>query len=153
MEEVDLSPRVTSSMSAELTFVDTNVLVYAHDVDAGIKHDRARSVVADLWTSGSGTLSTQVLQELYVNLTRKLIPPMPRPLARAVIENYSAWPVQRLEPDDVIAASEVEDAHRLSFWDALILVAARRSGASRLVTEDLHPGSIIDGVRIESPFA
>jgi predicted nucleic acid-binding protein len=141
-------------MSADLTFVDTNVLVYAHDLDSDQrKHDEARAALEDLWTAGTGALSTQVLQEFYVTVTRKLARPLARPDAREVVATYTAWPVQRIDAEDVLAASELEDEHALSFWDALILVAASRSGATRVLTEDLQPGQEIRGVRIETPFA
>jgi predicted nucleic acid-binding protein len=138
-------------MTAELTFLDTNVLVYAHDRSAGTKHTMARALVVHLWDTRMGTLSPQVLSELYVTLTRKLPKPMPTRRAHHVISRYATWPVQRLEAGDVIAASELAERHRLSFWDALILRSAIRSGAAVLVTEDM-PGSRIPGIRIENPF-
>jgi predicted nucleic acid-binding protein len=140
-------------MSAEpLTFVDTNVLVYAHDDAAGPKQTAARAALDHLWETTSGTLSIQVLQEFYVSITRKVPRPVPPAQARQLVGDYTAWPVQLLEPADVLAASELEEAQSLSFWDALIVVASRRSGAERLITEDLKAGQTISGVRIENPF-
>ena len=135
------------------TFVDTNILIYAHDRAQGERHAVASAVIEGLWVSGDGVLSTQVLQELYVNLSRKLRKPMPRPRARAVVERYTAWTVHPIEPGDILAASELEQRHTLAFWDALIVVAAQRLGATRLLTEDMQHGRSIAGVRIESPFA
>lgn len=139
-------------MSGEATFVDTNVLVYAYDADAGEKHDRARTRLQTLWEEGTGLVSTQVLQEFYVTVTRKLARPLRRQAARDVMATYRAWPVHRPDVDDVVAASELEERHRLSFWDALVVVSARRSGARVLLTEDLQGGRRFDDLVIVSPF-
>lgn len=133
-------------------FVDTNVLVYALDEEQGERHETARALVEDLWETKRGFLSTQVLQELYVTLTRKLRKPMTRPRARAVIERYAAWPTHQITPDDIVAASELEQRHTLAFWDALIIVAAQRLGSERILTEDMQPGRSFSNVRIENPF-
>jgi predicted nucleic acid-binding protein len=139
-------------MTGEPTFVDTNVLVFAYDADAGAKHQAARSHLEALWRNESGRISTQVLQEFYVTVTRKLSRPLPRPTAREVIATYRAWPVHRPDADDVVAASELEDRNQLSFWDSLIIVSAGRSGARSLLTEDLQDGQRFDGMEIVSPF-
>lgn len=139
-------------MSGEPTFVDTNVLVYAYDADAGAKHEAAESHLEALWRNGSGLMSTQVLQEFYATVTRKLRRPLPRRTAREVITTYRAWPVHRPDVDDVVAASELEERHQLSFWDSLIIVSARRSGAGSLLTEDLQDGQTFEGMEIVSPF-
>jgi predicted nucleic acid-binding protein len=136
----------------QLTFVDTNVLVYAHDRSEPAKQSVAREVLERLWTDRAGALSTQVLQELYVVATRKLNPPMPRAAARELVALYGAWLVVEVDVSLIIAASELEERHTLSFWDALIVEAARRAGATRLLTEDLQPGRRIGGVGIEDPF-
>lgn len=133
-------------------FVDTNVLVYALDEEQGERHETARALIEDLWETEGGVLSTQVLQELYVTLTRKLRKPMTRPRARAVVERYAAWPTHQITPDDIVAASELEQRHTLAFWDALIIVAAQRLGAERILTEDMQPGRSLGNVRIENPF-
>ena len=139
-------------MTAPL-FVDTNVLIYAYDVRACDRHAVAKTLVADLWRLGRGTLSTQVLQEFYVNATRKIPVPLSRAEARRVIRQYCVWPVVTVVPADVVDASEVEERHQISFWDALIVVAARRSGASVLVSEDLGAGQTVAGIRVVNPFA
>jgi predicted nucleic acid-binding protein len=136
-----------------LTFVDTSVLVYAHDRSEPVKQPVARALLDGLWRDRAGALSTQVLQELYVVATRKLDPPMPRGAARELVGLYAAWPVVQVDVPMVLAASGLEERHRLSFWDALVLEAARRAGATRLVTEDLQPGRQLAGVTIENPFA
>jgi predicted nucleic acid-binding protein len=137
---------------SDSVFVDTNVLIYAHDVDAGRKHAVAAQLVRDLWSSREGVLSTQVLQEFYVNVTRKIPAPVSRALARELLRTYAVWRVVLIDVDDVSRASELEEEIQLSFWDALILAAAAKAGAKILLSEDLNPGQIIRGVRIENPF-
>ena len=142
----------TPCMTDDLTFVDTNVLVYAYDADAGARHQAARLQLEALWQNQSGLMSTQVLQEFYVTVTRKLSRPLPRRTAREVITTYRAWPIHRPDVDDLVAASELEERHRLSFWDSMIVVSALRSGAASLLTEDLQDGRRFDGVEVVSPF-
>lgn len=139
-------------MTADLTFVDTNVLLYAHDRSAGQKHELARDLLVRLWGSRTGVLSTQVLGEFYVNATRKLPKPLSPIRARTIIRRYATWPVCRIDPDDLIAASELETRHRLSFWDALIVISATRSGATILATEDLQHGRRFEKLVILDPF-
>jgi predicted nucleic acid-binding protein len=139
-------------VSDPLTFVDTNVLVYAHDSTERSKHPVAAALIAELWESRGGALSTQVLQEFYVVVTRKLRRPLPRSEARELVAAYGEWNVVQINMPLIIAASDLEERHRMSFWDALIVVAARDAGASRLVSEDLQPGRRLAGVRIEDPF-
>ncbi len=141
-------------MDAEvLTFVDTNVLVYAHDRSDAQKQVAAQEILERLWADGTGTLSTQVLQEVYVVATSKQKLAMSHQEARDLVEAYSAWPVIVVEPALILTASRLAEDHRLSFWDALIVEAARVAGAERLLTEDLQHGQMFDGVRIENPFA
>jgi predicted nucleic acid-binding protein len=140
-------------VGAPLTFVDTNILVYAHDRSETAKQPIARVLVEGLWRDRAGVLSTQVLQELFVVATRKLDPPMPRAAARELVVLYSTWPVVQVDVPLVLAASALEERHSLSFWDAVVVEAARRAGATRLVTEDLQPGRHIGGVTVENPFA
>jgi len=134
------------------TFVDTNVLIYAHDVNQGRKHDVANKIVRQLWNEQAGVLSMQVLQEFYVNITRKIPRPVPRPSARLLVDDYTAWCIETT-PTEIAAAFRIEDHARVSFWDALILAAAQKSGAFRILTEDLNAGQKIAGIRIENPFA
>jgi predicted nucleic acid-binding protein len=139
-------------MTAEITFVDTNILLYAHDRTAGRKQEVARGLVADLWGSRTGALSTQVLQEFYVNATRKLPRPLSAPRARAIIDRYSNWIVHRIEPRDIVDASVLEKRHRFSFWDSLIIISAVRTGAVVLASEDMQHGRTLAGLTIVSPF-
>ena len=133
-------------------FLDTNVLLYAHDGTEIQKQPVARAMVETLWHERRGVLSTQVLQEFYVVATRKLPRPLTRREAREIVALYSTWPVVVIDPTLILAATRIEEEHQLSFWDSLILEAARVAGADRLLTEDLQDGQHIEGVRIEDPF-
>jgi predicted nucleic acid-binding protein len=133
-------------------FVDTNVLLYAHNGSETTKQPIARTLLEELWQARTGAISTQVLQEFYVVATRKFSPPLARHEAREIVELYAAWPVVLLDPTLILGATRLEEEHQLSFWDALILEAARVAGAERLLTEDLQHGRVIEGVRIENPF-
>jgi predicted nucleic acid-binding protein len=139
-------------MAEPLTFVDTNVLVYAYDTQDE-RRTLALSVVDDLWSRGTGALSNQVLAEFYSATTKKLRKPIPRPLARAAVASFAEWRFHRVEPMDIGAASELEERHRLQFWDALIIVAAQRLGASILLSEDLQAGRRFGSLRVVNPFA
>ena len=134
------------------TFVDTNLLVYAHDRSETERRPIAQATLDDLWRTRTGTVSTQVLSEFYVVATRKFDPPMTRQAARAIVGAYSAWPVVHVDAALILAASTLEERHTLSFWDALIIEAAARSGASRLLSEDLQTGRRIRNLTIENPF-
>ncbi len=128
------------------------MLVYAHDVDARAKHETARLVLRELWAEGTGCLSTQVFQEFYVTVTRKLSKTVPSITTRAVVGAYGIWCVN-LTPLELEAAFRIEDGSRIGFWDALIVAAAMRAGATTLLSEDLTAGRVISGVRIRNPFA
>ena len=140
------------NVDADVTFVDSNVLVYAYDADAGWKHEVARAELVRLWDTESGVVSTQVLQEFYLTATRKLSRPLPRRAAREVVSTYRAWPLHRPESQDIVAASELEERHHVSFWDALIIVSAQRSGAGVVLSEDLQAGRRFGDTLIANPF-
>ncbi|MDH4063224.1 MAG: PIN domain-containing protein [Acidobacteriota bacterium] len=137
---------------SDRTFVDTNILIYAHDVEAGRKRDIAQALLRTLWVERAGILSTQVLQEFYVNATRRMRKPLTKPEARSVVDTYAPWCVDGIETADIAAAFRIEDQARIGFWDALIVAVATRSGARRVVSEDLNAGQAIAGITIENPF-
>lgn len=139
--------------TAEKIFVDTSVLVHAHDLDSALKRAIAEHVLKQLWQDETGVLSIQVLQEFYVALTGGITSPVPRRAARELIHAYSAWPVITLEPADVQAASDFEERYRVSFRDALIIAAARKSGATLLLSDTLQPHRAITGLELHNPFA
>ena len=133
-------------------FVDTNILVYAHDRSTGIKHRRAQILIEELWNAGTGVVSTQVLQELCINLRRKAANPLPVEEVRRLIREYSTWGVVTNTPASVLGALEIETRYMTSFWDALILQAAEEAGASILYSEDLATGQLYGAVRVVNPL-
>ena len=134
------------------TFVDSNVLIYAYDSQAEFKQAVAKNLLHDLWETRDGVLSVQVLQEFYVNVTRKIPVPLSKSIARQIVEDFVSWCVDTTSAE-ILAAFSIEDRYLVSFWDALILAVAAKSGAHRVVSEDLNPGQVIAGMQIENPFA
>jgi predicted nucleic acid-binding protein len=137
---------------SDKVFVDTNILVYAHDMDAGKKHVVSKEVISNLWESRTGVLSIQVLQEFYVTLTRKIPSPIEKAFVRRVIQNYLSWQVVVNDGPILLQASEIEETHNLSFWDALIVSAAFSANAAKIITEDFNSGQVIEGITIINPF-
>ena len=131
-------------------FIDTNVLVYADDLDAGPKNALARTLVADALLQGTGVLSTQVLQEFFAVATRKL--GVAAEVARRKVELLAHLEVVRIDVDAILAAIDLHRLHTLSFWDALIIQAAASAGCARVFSEDLQHGRTLAGVKIENPF-
>ncbi len=139
-------------MSGNGAFVDTNVLVYAHDVSAGEKHDRAKTLLNELWDSRRGRVSVQVLQEFFVTVTRKVPKPLDVSAAAQVIRDLSRWRVHSPGADDVLAAIDVHASMGISFWDAMIVRSASQLGCDVLYSEDLNPGQDYGAVRVRNPF-
>jgi predicted nucleic acid-binding protein len=133
-------------------FVDTIILVYAHDRAAGDKHHRARVLIEKLWNSGGGVLSTQVLQELCVNVRRKSSHPLSVEETRRLIQDYSSWTIVTNTAESVIEALDIESRYNISFWDALIVQAAGSSGATVVYSEDLAHGQSYGSVRVVNPL-
>jgi predicted nucleic acid-binding protein len=133
-------------------FVDSNILIYAHDKDAGVKQRQASERLKELWESMTGRLSTQVLQEFYVNVTRKIRKPLSRDAAREVIRNYGLWVYSPVTPSTVIRASEISEIWHLAFWDSMVIAAAEQDDAVELLSEDLNHGQVIAGIRVVNPF-
>ena len=131
-----------------IAFVDSNILICAHDRDAGVKRERAVAKLRDLWNSGSGRLSVQVLQEFYVNATRKLATPVARSTAREIVKTYGLWVRHATTVETVMRASEICDLAEISFCDALIVASAEEAGADELLSEDLNGGQVIVGIRV-----
>jgi predicted nucleic acid-binding protein len=139
------------SMIAKV-FVDSNVLIYAYDTDSERKRLTAQRILLDLWQERAGALSMQVLQEFYVNSTRKLASPLSKDKARSIVNQFSYWCVETT-PAEILRAFQIEDEARINFWDALIIAAALKARALRILSEDLNPGQRIAGILIENPFA
>jgi predicted nucleic acid-binding protein len=133
-------------------FVDTNVLVYAHDRSAGPKQVRARELIDGLWRQGGGSLSVQVLQEFFVAVTRKVPRPLEVDEAESIVRDLSTWQIFVPDADAVLAAIRLHRLRRVSFGDALILHAAAALGCDELWSEDLGEGQVFEGVRVRNPF-
>jgi predicted nucleic acid-binding protein len=138
-------------MSAKY-FVDTNILMYAHDTSAGAKHERAKALVEELWRDRTGVVSTQVLQELAVNLRKKARKPLDPKATREIVTDYLTWQVIVNGGDSVLGALDLEERYQVSFWDALVLHAANASGAEVVYSEDLADGQTYGSVRVINPL-
>ena len=134
------------------TFFDTNLLVYLFDSASPEKQGKARDVFSERATRDEVLLSTQVLQEFYVTVTRRLAAPLSADQAERLVRDFAAFPVVSTDAPLVVAAVALSRRHRLSLWDAMIVVAARAGGATELLTEDLQHGQVLEGVRIVNPF-
>jgi predicted nucleic acid-binding protein len=134
-------------------FVDTNVLVYAYDASAGEKHRQAQALLVALWESRDGCLSTQVLAEFYVTVTRKIARPLSSEDAAQIVADLTTWRVHAPSPEDVLQAITLHQRAGVAFWDALILHSAARLGCEVVWTEDLNAGQNYAGVRAANPFA
>jgi predicted nucleic acid-binding protein len=137
---------------SDIVFVDTNILIYAHDSDAASKRERAIECLRTLWETGAGRISVQVLQEFYVNATRKLAKPLARSVAREVISSYGAWVRETTTTATVLRATDIAEMAQISFWDALIFASAEQAGAAQLFSEDLNSGQSIVGIQIINPL-
>jgi predicted nucleic acid-binding protein len=132
------------------SFFDTNVLIYADDKAAPAKQRRALTLVAEHRRAGSGVVSLQVLQEYFVTVTKKLH--LDPGVARRKVELLAEFDVATPDVADILAAIDLHRLHGFTFWDALVLRAAKQAGCSVLLTEDFQAGREIDGVRIVNPF-
>lgn len=133
-------------------FFDTNVLLYVHDSTDRTKQERAKSLLAERWLSGAA-LSIQVLQEFYVNATRKLPKPLSHSEAAASVAELATLVIHEPESTDVLAAVGLHHRIGLSFWDAMIVRSASELGCTILWTEDLNAGQTYEGVEARNPFA
>jgi predicted nucleic acid-binding protein len=140
------------SMPEGKMFIDTNILIYAFDVSAGKKHQVASHILSDLWNSGLGVLSTQVLQEFYVNVVQKIQKPIDQKMAKTIIRDLLKWQVVVNNGDSILDAIDISEKYGYSFWDSLIIEAALTGGVSVLLSEDLQHGQAISGVTISNPF-
>jgi|SRR5579884_3564382 predicted nucleic acid-binding protein len=133
-------------------FVDTNILIYAHDHSCGTKHEQARALVSQFWEAGNAVISTQVLQELYICLRRKVATPLSAAEVEQILRDYFAWEVVLNTRQSILDAITIETRHRVSFWDGLILQAAKRAGARIVYSEDLSHGQMYDRITVINPF-
>ena len=139
-------------MSGDRQFVDTNILVYAYDVTAGEKRDRARALVEDLWQTRQGCVSVQVLQEFFITTTRKIPRPLDVPSAAHIIDDLAHWHVHAPGAGDVLAAIGIHQRTGTSFRDAMILRSAKELACQIVHSEDLGPGQDYEGVQVSNPL-
>jgi predicted nucleic acid-binding protein len=136
-----------------LVFVDTNILLYAVDTRDRLKHDSARDWMAQLWRTRSGRTSAQVLNEFFVNATRRLEPGLTPEQAWQQVTALRSWSPQPMDMPTIELGFNLHTRYRLSWWDSLIVAAANLQGCSLLLTEDLQPEAIYAGVTVCNPFA
>jgi len=136
-------------MSAR-SFLDTNILVYTDDADSPEKQSRALEIVEQCRSERTGVVSTQILQEYFATVTKKLR--VPTEDAKRKAELFGRFNLIRIGLDDILAAIDLHRLHQFSFWDALVVRAALRSGCSVLFSEDLQAGRKIEGLEIVNPF-
>jgi predicted nucleic acid-binding protein len=134
-------------------FVDTNIFLYAYDSSEPKKRGKAQQLISSLWHSRQGVISIQVLQELYVNLTRKLPKPISSELAAQILTDLGQWNLHEPTLADLKRAIDLEKTHNISFWDAMIVSSAQQMGCKVLWTEDLNSGQYIDDLIIRNPFS
>ena len=151
-QKATLQPEEKSFMQGDKVFVDTNIIIYAYDITAGRKHQIASKILSDMWDSGLGVVSTQVLQEFFVNVTTKIPKPLDIKLAKEIITDLLTWNVVVIDGDFMLSGVEIHLKYQYSFWDSLIIEASIRGGSELLLSEDLSHGQIIQGVTIKNPF-
>jgi predicted nucleic acid-binding protein len=140
-----------SFMSGKV-FLDTNVLVYAFDAFDAKKHKTAMSIVDKAFRQKNGIISTQVLKEFFVTVTRKISVPLDTDEAKLIVENLSVLEVVDTTVPLIISGIDICKKHSLSFWDSLIVAAAKISKCSILISEDLSHGTKIEGIAVKNPF-
>lgn len=139
-------------MKGDKIFVDTNILIYAYDISAGVKHVTAVRILSELWESGRGVLSTQVLQEFFVSVTRKIPNPINEQHAINIVRDFLRWELVVNDGDSILEAANLVSRYRFSFWDCLIIQAALKSGCNILLSEDLSDSQVIESLQIRNPF-
>lgn len=133
-------------------FVDTNIIVYAYDTSAGEKYKKSVEIMDELWSSGDGVISSQVLQEFFVNVTKKISKPIDISLAKEVVKDLLNWKTVIADGRIILEAIDIHSQHKYSFWDSLIIASAIEGGAKIILSEDLADKQTIKGVAIKNPF-
>lgn len=135
-----------------LEFIDINILVYAHDRSAGEKHQVARDLIREMWETGNGCLSVQVLQEFYVTVTRKVASPLPIEEAAEIIRDLSFWHVHTPTAEDVLGAIDIQRNFQVSFWDAMVIYSAKCLSCTVVWSADLSDGQAYENAQVKNPF-
>lgn len=133
-------------------FLDTNVLVYAYNAQEPEKQRVAQDILRTCLQNENGVLSAQVIGEFFNVMTRKVTPPVTVDGAREIIKNFDVIPVQEIDREMVHRAIDTHQTFFVSYWDALIIAAAERSGCRRILTEDLDDGQQYHGLTVINPF-
>lgn len=133
-------------------FLDTNIIVYAHDRSSGEKHAVAREIMDYLWESRKGVISVQVLQEFFVCVTKKIVKPLHLKNARTILEYLLNWDVVVNDKYITLKAIDLQEKYQFSFWDSLVIQAAIQGKARILFSEDLADGQVVKDLKILTPF-
>ncbi len=133
-------------------FLDTNIIVYAHDRSSGDKHADAREIMDYLWENRKGVISVQVLQEFFVCVTKKILKPLPIKNARDILDYLSTWDVVANDKHIILKAIDIQERYQFSFWDSLIIQAAIQGQARIVLSEDLPGGQVVKDLKILNPF-
>jgi len=136
----------------EKQFVDTNIIVYAHDVTAGEKNKRAKDLLIELWDTRKGCFSIQVLQEFYVTITKKVASPVKPTDAYRIISALSSWTTHVPKTEDILMAIDIQQKYNISFWDALIICSAVMLKCDVIWSEDLNNKQLYEGIIVLNPF-
>lgn len=139
-------------MPGDKIFLDTNIMVYAYDTSAGEKHALAKEIVSKLWATATGVLSTQVLQEFFVSVTKKVPKPLEVALEKKIVRDFLKWEVVINDGESVLDAIDIHKKYHYSFWDSLIVEAALKSRCDVLYSEDLSHNQVVEVITIENPF-
>ena len=139
-------------MSENKIFIDMNIIIYAYDKTSGNKHKIAGDILSDLWNSGIGVVSTQVLQEFFVNVVQKIPRPIDKKLSKEIVKDFLKWKVVINNGESILDAIDICEKYGYSFWDSMIIEAAFKGGAKVLISEDLQDGQVISGITIRNPF-
>ena len=140
-------------MKGDKVFLDTNLLLYAYDAGSPAKHAVALRILEDLWKSGNGILSTQILQEFFVNVTKKIPKPLSVAVGREIVEDFLKWKIVPVEGRTILRAIDLHEKQPMyAFWDSLVIQSAIEGGARWLLSEDLRDGRKIGDLTIRNPF-
>ncbi|KYO66572.1 hypothetical protein ATZ99_12000 [Thermovenabulum gondwanense] len=140
------------SDKSDLQFVDTNILVYAHDISAGRKHEIGKKLLKELWETRNGCLSTQVLKEFYVIVTKKVKKPLSPFEASQIISDLGFWKLDIPNVNDILKAIQISNRYKISFWDSLIICSALNLECKIIWSEDLNSGQYFDKLKVVNPF-
>ena len=140
-------------MKGDKVFLDTNLLLYAYDAGSPVKRAVAVRILEDLWKSGNGILSIQILQEFFVNVTKKIPKPISVALGREIVEDFLKWRIVPVEGRTILRAIDLHGKQpKYAFWDSLVIQSAIEGGARWLLSEDLRDGQRIGDLTIRNPF-